>query len=519
MLPYTPQTPILLILSSQLPVTDRLYALLAELRPSKIYAYLCGINEEAVRDKISWPCTLRFKQDTGEGGKDRALIAANKWFFRYMPEGIVLNLSNDWRCVPSLAFFSFCTELLEKYRMDERIGHISCGRILRSNPPDGDASYTFNHVPDLSFYATWRRVWQDFDTRLKTFRAFKRSKLFEQLPAYREFAPYWSTATFGKQLPAAAQYEYVLLVGNRLCIVPTIALVEYPGYPQSIGPERIAHPRFMVEDCEPALRARELQLGIPCKRDFDATGSVFLEDRLTTLTKLAGQHMKIPKIIHHVCDYPNGIPENLLALAATWKQHHPEWEQRFWNWQQMEEFVHTVCPDFEPFYRAFPHNVQRWDAIRYLILYHIGGMYVDLDYECFRSFDAVLSGRDCYIATEPALHARYNGIPVMLSNALMTAAPGDKFMAAVIAELKTQASEAFAGEETYKIILQTTGPLMLTRVYESLASKTGVTLFPDELFMPLTPKEVGLALSNKATEFIRYKLDHAFALHYFLNSW
>lgn len=301
--------------------------------------------------------------------------------------------------------------------------------------------------------------------------------------------------------------------------MPTVPLVEYPGRHRADGLEPIIHPRFIAEDTEPALRTRELQLGIPYKRPFDSEGCAFLENRLAALTKIAARNMKIPKIIHHVCDYPNGIPENLLALAATWKKHHPDWEQRFWDRRQMEEFVRTFCPDFEPYYRAFPHNVQRWDAIRYLILYHIGGMYVDLDYECFRPFDAVLSGRDCYIVTEPALHARYNGIPVMLSNALMAAMPGDKFMAAVIQELRDQNMETFAGQEIYKIVLQTTGPLMLTRVYTSLASKKGVTLFPDELFMPLTPKEVGLALSNKATEFIRYKLDHAYALHYFLNSW
>lgn len=511
MMLYDPHIPILLILSGHIRATDRLFGLLAELRPSKMYVYSLGVNEEAVRGNISWPCTSRFKRDAGERGKCRALVAANKWFFRHEDQGIVLNLMNDWDCLPASDFFGFCAELLEKYRDDERIGHISCGGILRSNPPDEEASYTFSRVPDLSFYGAWRRVWQDFDARLKTFRAFKKSKLFEKLPAYREFAPYWSAAISGKQLPAAAQYEYVLLAGNQLCVVPVVPLAG--------GLERIVHPRFIVENGEPALRARELQLGIPYKRDFEDAGSTFLEDRIAALTKVAARDMKIPRIIHHVCDYPDGIPENLLALAATWKQYHPEWEQRFWDRQQMEDFVHTVCPDFEPYYLAFPHNVQRWDAIRYLILYHIGGMYVDLDYECFRPFDAVLSGRNCYVATEPMLHARYNGIPVMLSNALLAAAPGDKFMAAVINELKAQAPEVFAGQETYKVVLQTTGPLMLTRVYESLGRKKGVTLLPDELFMPLTPKEVALAVQNRTTEFIRYKLDHAFALHYFLNSW
>lgn len=520
MLSYHPQIPILLILSDRIPWAAQLPGLLATIQPKRLYVYLCdGLRKEAVQLHISWPCKLIFKQESQAPRAIRPLIAANRWFFQREEAGIVLNLASNWGCLPSVGFFDFCAELLEKYHNDERIGHISCGRILRSKPLDRQASYTFNHVPDTSFYASWRRVWLDFDTRLKTFRAFKRNKLFEKLPAYREFAPYWSSATSGKQLPEAAQYEYVLLTNNRLCIVPAISHVTYQEHPTATSSAPLVHPCFMVEDTETVLQIRELQLGVPYKQDFGSTSCAFLADRLTALTNPAGQNMRIPRIIHHVCDYPKGVPQQLLDLAATWQKHHPEWEQRFWNRRQMEEFVHTVCPDFEPYYRAFPHDVQRWDAIRYLILFHIGGMYVDLDYECFRPFDAILTGKNCYIATEPDLNAKYYGLPHILSNALMAATPGDRFMAAAIEELKTQNPTDFAGQETYKIVLQTSGPLMLTRVYEALTCKKGITLLPSELFMPLTPKEIALAVQNRSTEFIRYKLNHAFALHYFFNSW
>lgn len=519
MLTYDPQIPILLILSGQIRTTERLYALLAELQPLKIYIYLLEADAGRVRNNITWPCALKFRQDTGGKGKDRALIAANKWFFRHEEEGIVLNLSNDWKCLPSADFYGFCTELLRRYRNDERIGHISCGMIMRSRSPEG-ASYTFSRIPDLSFYATWRRVWQDFDVQLKTFRAFKKHEMPEHISVLRDFAPHWYMVSTGRNLPGATQYEYVQMINNRLCITPTSLWVECQGDRRSRPPEKdIVHPRFMVEDSETVLNAREIQFGMPYKRPFDNTNCSFLENRLAVLTQAARKSMQIPRIIHHVCDYPDGVPENLLALAATWKQHHPNWEQRFWDREKMNEFVHTVCPDFEACYRAFPLNVQRWDVIRYLILYHIGGMYVDLDYECFRPFDAVLSGRECYIATEPTLHAEYNDVPVMLNNALMAAAPGNRFMRQVIEELKTLDVNKYSNLEKWKFVLQTTGPLMLTRVYESLTRKTGVTLLPDELFMPLTPKELALAMHGKTTKYIREKLEHAFAVHYFLGSW
>lgn len=509
MLPYDPHVPILLILSERTIRTVPIFDLLATLRPNKLYVYLSDLSETSVRQRVSWPCSLRFGQKSRTERTVRPLIAANRWFFRREEAGIVLNLHNEWGFLPSVDFFGFCTELLERYRTDDRIGHISCGRRFGSKPADPQAAYTFNHVPDLSFYATWQRVWRDFDVRLRTFRAFKKSKLQERLPAYREFAPYWSAASSGKDLPGAAQYEYVLLTGNQLCIVPDISRLGQPG-------EAVVHPRFTIEDPEPTLQEVEFHLQTPYKRPFeDADGIAFLEECL----EKAGQSPKIPKIIHHVCDYPNSIPTNLRKLADTWKQYHPEWEQRFWDRQQMEEFVHTVCPDFEPYYRAFPHDVQRWDAVRYLILYHIGGMYVDLDYECFRSFDPVLNGRSCCIVVEPALNAKCYGLSQILSNALMAAAPGSRFMARIIDGMKSLDLDGMAHLETWKFVLETTGPLMLTRVYESVVRKKEITLLPAQLFMPLTPKEVRLTVSDRTTEFIRYKLNHAFALHYFLNSW
>lgn len=38
--------------------------------------------------------------------------------------------------------------------------------------------------------------------------------------------------------------------------------------------------------------------------------------------------------------------------------------------------------EYRDVYNSYPYAVQRWDMIRYLILYEYGGIYADLDYEC-----------------------------------------------------------------------------------------------------------------------------------------
>lgn len=520
MLSYNPNIPVLLVLSGNSSSENSLLALIDSLRPLRLYVYLDGCEKSrAIKVRLASLTSLRLKCNRTGKGYHAALLAANKWFFKNEDSGIVLNGYIDWKVLPSKDFFGFCSELLERYGTDQRIGHISCGKGEAVVSAEG-ASYTFVRIPDLTFYATWRRVWEGFDEQLKTFRSFKKKRLIERIPAYRDFSAIWNLSVTGASLNWESQYEYVQLINNRLSILPVISLV-HPTDQLSDTPamKSITHPCFMTDDTQQMTGSREMQLGVPVQRSFDREGYAFIKNQLIRLAETPRTRDKIPKIIHHVCDYPDGIPENLLSLAATWAEKHPGWEQRFWDKEQMDRFVHEVCPEFEPVYLAYPHNVQRWDAVRYLILYHIGGMYVDLDYECFHPFDAILEGRKCCIAVEPALNARYNDVPRIVSNALMASVPGCAFMRKIIEELKTQNMADFSHLQTYKIILGTTGPFMMTRVYNSLKNKRGVTLLPAEIFMPFTPKEISLAMQGRYTEYMNHKLENAFAVHYFLNSW
>lgn len=51
------------------------------------------------------------------------------WVFEQVEAAILLE--DD--CVPAPTFFPFCTELLERYRMDARIGMIA-GHVAHLNP-------------------------------------------------------------------------------------------------------------------------------------------------------------------------------------------------------------------------------------------------------------------------------------------------------------------------------------------------------------------------------------------------
>ena len=68
-------------------------------------------------------------------------------------------------------------------------------------------------------------------------------------------------------------------------------------------------------------------------------------------------------------------------------------------------------------------------------------------------------------------------------------------------------------------IMETTGPFMVTRVYEQFKRKKEITLLPADLVTPLSLKEVWMLREGRVTEGLEEKVEKAFAIHYFFGSW
>lgn len=105
---------------------------------------------------------------------------------------------------------------------------------------------------------------------------------------------------------------------------------------------------------------------------------------------------QIPKIIHQV--YANSsIPEQWRTPFQSCRDKHPDWQHMLWTDSVALQFLKEYYSWFVPIYESYPYMIQRVDAIRYFVLYHYGGVYLDLDIGCakrlddFRPFSAVLA--------------------------------------------------------------------------------------------------------------------------------
>ena len=117
-------------------------------------------HRRIIDEQIDWDCEIKKYYRAENIGCGRGPSEAITWFFEHVEEGIIIE--DD--CMPHPDFFRYCEELLHKYRSDERIMVIGATTYRDDYPCK--YSYTFTQYATMAAWATWRRVWKDYDYRL-----------------------------------------------------------------------------------------------------------------------------------------------------------------------------------------------------------------------------------------------------------------------------------------------------------------------------------------------------------------
>ena len=67
-------------------------------------------------------------------------------------------------------------------------------------------------------------------------------------------------------------------------------------------------------------------------------------------------------------------------------------EYMLWTDETSREFIETYYPYHLHMFDSYEYPIQRADSIRYFVLHHFGGIYMDLDIGCRRRMDGLLKG-------------------------------------------------------------------------------------------------------------------------------
>ncbi|RSL50219.1 hypothetical protein CEP53_008882 [Fusarium sp. AF-6] len=167
---------------------------------------------------------------------------------------------------------------------------------------------------------------------------------------------------------------------------------------------------------------------------------------------------QIPRILHQTCKNET-IPEMWAEPQQSCLKAYSGFEYKLWTDERAREFLSSEYPWFLETWDTYPFPIQRADAIRYFVLHHYGGIYLDMDTVCHKPFpiDQIETDRkhnSLFQATKPT------GI----TNDIMISSARHPAFASAISRLPIhhRITRFWAWLLPYAAIMFSTGPLFIS---------------------------------------------------------
>lgn len=207
-------------------------------RPSRLFLYQDGPRSEKdlpgieacrrIVADIDWECEVHRNYQSENAGCDPSNYRAQRWAFSLADKCIVFEDDS----IPSVSFFRFCKELLDKYENDTRISMIA-GFNNEEVTPDVPYDYFFASTFSIWGWASWRRVidqWDESYSFLDDSFSMKQLKALIDTRRYRKDFIYMCRRHREHGKP---YYETIfhasILFNSGLSIVPTRNMINNLG--------------------------------------------------------------------------------------------------------------------------------------------------------------------------------------------------------------------------------------------------------------------------------------------------
>lgn len=212
----------------------------------------------------------------------------------------------------------------------------------------------------------------------------------------------------------------------------------------------------------------------------------------------------IPRIIHQIW-LGSSVPAKYQQWMNSW-MNWSGWEYKLWT---DEEVKHLQLFN-QHIYDEVKNYGAKSDILRIEVLYMMGGIYVDTDFECLNPefFEVLHRNIDFYIGIEPLEHCI-----LRINNAIIGSAPGHPLLQKMISELP----EHFATHKK-KWPLISTGPVFISQIIFDYMKQDHdeLNLFlPCSLVYPFNSPEVDRSSSADNLK----PMKETAAVHYWSKSW
>lgn len=179
----------------------------------------------------------------------------------------------------------------------------------------------------------------------------------------------------------------------------------------------------------------------------------------------------IPKIIHQVWIGFNGnvMPKSYIRYAEGCMKIHSDWQYKLWGEEECKELIDTHYPWFSEVYDNYDKTIKKIDAVRYFILFHHGGVYMDGDFICLKNIEELL------VQNNAIFGYQYKNASVeAVCNAFMAAPQKHTLFYYIINTLKDTAKNS---------VSYATGPAFLTEMIRKY-DRDDITIYPMPIIYP-----------------------------------
>lgn len=114
------------------------------------------------------------------------------------------------------------------------------------------------------------------------------------------------------------------------------------------------------------------------------------------------------KIIHQTWK-THDLSEKQVKLTNTWKKNFPDWKYKLYDDNDIDVYVKEKFPELYDMWNSLSPFIKKVDSIRYMWMYDMGGIYSDIDIECYSNFENIIKNSSAYLmVTNFNLNWRHN---------------------------------------------------------------------------------------------------------------
>lgn len=227
----------LFLIFNRLDATKRVFEAIQKAKPSRLYIAADGAREQkrgenekvkATREyvvaNIDWDCKVKTLFRDKNLGCKIAVSRAIGWFFENEESGIILE--DD--CLPSQSFFWFCEELLEKYKNNKKVMHISGNQFIPNF--DSSESYYFAKIEHCWGWATWADRWKYFNCDLKNYNKQNINKFSSNKNVQKYWLNILNKVKNNEIDSWAYPWTFNIIENDGFCVNPSKNLVSNIGF-------------------------------------------------------------------------------------------------------------------------------------------------------------------------------------------------------------------------------------------------------------------------------------------------